>query len=1135
MAIPKLQEYLQRHYHRELFAKDVLKNVFGKYFEYFSNLQKIKPEPTASEKKIISNVGIYGKIVFAEGQEITCFEIELQSKVRIEQSRVAITQYVKKLLIPGQGALINFISPSYSDIWRFTLLAKDTIVGEKGIEEKNLASKRFTYLLGPSETCKTAAQRLENGIYKWEELLDAFSVEKLSIHFFDEYKLHYKKFIAHIIESNFKLYFGNDEKNIRDFVKKLLGRIVFLYFVQKKRWLGASDTNYTDGDTNFLFNLFQSSGKDSRFYPFYLSKLFFETLNRNRKNDEFELPNKKKVKIPYLNGGLFDREENDKDVLYLKPELFSNEKFSDVILDKSTFKTKSHRGFFDFLNSYNFTVHEDSPNDHTVAVDPEMLSHIFENLLEDNKDKGAFYTPKEIVHYMCSQSLIEYLWTHLEKEKGLTKEEIEKFVQKKEITNLPEKHLARIDSLLDDVKICDPAIGSGAFPMGLLQEIFSLKELIAYQLGKELKPSIIKENIIQNSIYGVDIEKGAVDIARLRFWLSLVVDEEMPKPLPNLDYKIVVGDSLLSRFGGEIVEIDWETTTDLLIGSKEVEERKKLLEKITAKQKKYFHPEAEDKAKLAEEIRNLKINILINQLNYLLKTIDISKGKKKTKENLKLTFENNFQKDKWKNLIGYLTKLKNDPKLPFQHFNWNLDFPEILNPYLVKENAGFDIVIGNPPYVGRNTIFDDKEKEFIRAVFETSEGKYEVYQLFIEKSSKIAKSKKAIIVLITPQTWLSIIQATELRRYLYNNLKFYSFLFLGRNIFESAIVDTLVSILITGSLTEKIKYGELSKEKNIGIDILFEEFNIDNISKNNFIISFPQTGEHQNILNKIKSHSVFLGELGFWNDGVKIVGKAKEYAFQFKKVDNSFFPMVVGKDIEKYNLKWSGLFCCRNKDAIEKKGVTDLRLRDEKVFKNEKILVRKTGNQLIASIDKDKFYYEQSVFGFYLESKIINLGSILAILNSKLGGYLLRMNPFSKKDTFPQIRLHWLKEFPISKNLFNVEKKFEAFVNYILFFKLKEITKSENELIPIYFEQVIDGMVYELYFPELLKKQKREIIQHLGELPEITDEMNEAKKLEIIRSVFNRLNDKNHPVKTNLFYMDSIPEIRIIEGKDENH
>ena len=215
-------------------------------------------------------------------------------------------------------------------------------------------------------------------------------------------------------------------------MKKLLGRIVFLYFVQKKGWLGASDTNYTDGLGDFIKQLFHTSGGNDIFYCNWLTKLFFDTLNADevkRPNEDFEMPDGKLVKVPFLNGGLFDKEKMDEHLLTFPAKLFHNLDFEDTLLTQKN--NGNARGFLDFLDAFNFTVYEDSPDDHTVAVDPEMLGHIFENLLEDNKDKGAFYTPKEIVHYMCQESLIEYLATGLQKEytiyKHLGNDQIELF------------------------------------------------------------------------------------------------------------------------------------------------------------------------------------------------------------------------------------------------------------------------------------------------------------------------------------------------------------------------------------------------------------------------------------------------------------------------------------------------------------------------------------------------------------------------------------------------------------------------------------------------------------------------------------------------------------------------------------
>ncbi|NLE62733.1 MAG: hypothetical protein GX612_02710, partial [Bacteroidales bacterium] len=659
----QLQNALHKPYDRGLFSLEVLRPVFGSGFTLNSSLVPASVSPNKSESAAIDKVWVYGNIQLDDSTEITCYEVLLQPKVRIEQSKVAIQQYVRKLLTAGQAAFINFIAPANNNVWRLTYVAKDSVLTEQGIKEKITHKKRYTFLLGPAETCKTAAERFE--VLSTEKVIDfkalekAFSVEKLSKAFFDEYTLHYQNFCNYLQESNYRRSVFNisipadaskEEKDkackpIRDFVKKLLGRIVFLYFVQKKGWLGASDTNYTDGLGDFIKQLFHTSGGNDIFYCNWLTKLFFDTLNADevkRPNEDFEMPDGKLVKVPFLNGGLFDKEKIDESLLTFPAKLFHNPDFDDTLL---TPKNNGYaRGFLDFLDAFNFTVYEDSPDEHTVAVDPEMLGHIFENLLEDNKDKGAFYTPKEIVHYMCQESLIEYLATGLQKEytiykhlgneqielfgnesrygqlkimeelgeKGLDRDEVSYMVKYKDISKLTPKQLHSIDTLLDNVKICDPAIGSGAFPMGLLQEIFSIKELIAYETGKEWKPAETKLNIIQKSIYGVDIEKGAVDIARLRFWLSLVVDEEKPKALPNLDYKIVVGDSLISKFDGEIVEIDWEikegTQTDIF-GNENLQKRKQLLKTLTEKQRKYFDPANKNKKALALEIRNHKIDV----------------------------------------------------------------------------------------------------------------------------------------------------------------------------------------------------------------------------------------------------------------------------------------------------------------------------------------------------------------------------------------------------------------------------------------------------------------------------------------------------------------------------------------------
>ena len=425
-------------------------------------------------------------------------------------------------------------------------------------------------------------------------------------------------------------------------------------------------------------------------------------------------------------------------------------------------------------------------------------------------------------------------------------------------------------------------------------------------------------------------------------------------------------------------------------------------------------------------------------------------------------------------LIGYdffdgELALDKEQRKEIQHkikpFEWKVAFPQVF------KQGGFDAVIGNPPYVGRSTSFEDKEKNYIKNTSVTSEGKYELYQLFIEKSSKIANSKNSYVSLITPQTWLSIIQATKLRKYLLTKFSLEEIIFLGKEVF-SAAVDTIIFIYKTGSPTKSFYFKEgkdlQSKENEIPIKkIFFKE-----ISKENFIIPISVDEVSTKIINKISKDSIKLNELGSWSDGVKVVGPAKDFAFQTKKFDKSFYPMYSGSDIEKYVLQWGGLYCCRDKEKIKKHNATDIRLRAENVFNKIKIIIRKTGNKIIASIDEKNYYYEQSLFSFSLKNNIIDLKIILAILNSNTGDYILKANAFSKKETFPQIRLHWLKEFPIpnikhfTKEL---ENKIVEIIDLICQLK-KELQQTTNpketETIKkqiTYHENKIDELVYDLY------------------------------------------------------------------------
>ena len=839
---------------------------------------------TGIDSNVASQVQKLGYITLNENgieRQIAVYDVTLAQGIILERNRVGLRNLLRKYWKDIDAAFITYHNNEKGN-WRFTYVSELTGYDADGEFVKiKTEPKRYTYVLGEGESTRTAAERFTAITNKGskatlDDVKEAFSVEKLSKAFFYEYKKHYDIFCDYMVSKpNIRqTIFNGDEKGIRDFNKKLLGRIVFLYFIQKKGWLGVpANSDWGKGDFDFLTNLFKNTKNPDLFYSELLSKLFFDTLNTKRKDDLIELVKGELCRIPYLNGGLF--EEDDK-------------KHRNLIFPANLFKS-----LFDFLNQYNFTIYEDDPNDHTVAVDPEMLGHIFENLLEDNKDKGAYYTPKEIVHYMCQESLIEYLTTWFENKgyevvgyigfdkpdqpklfsadegrkgqlimeadnkttgKQIDRILIEKLLKKKlddDDKKLIKKHSAEFHNALDTVKICDPAIGSGAFPMGLLHEIFTAKQTLhTFEHGntKTFDASGVKLNIIQNSIYGVDIEKGAVDIARLRFWLSLIVDEEKPKALPNLDYKIVVGNSLVSKLGDDIIDIDWtlNETSHGLFGADLAKQKGDLLKKISKEQKEFFNPDS-DKKKLAADIRKLKIDLLITQLELMVKTQGIETKPTGPNRNLAKQTEIYLQTIGWKNTIKDLQKLKTKTELPLLFFDWKLDFPEVVNEQ-VSEKLGFDIVIANPPYIDSETMVNTGNEDlriFLSNKLSFCKGNWDIYIAFFDFSFSLLNST-GNLVFITPDKWISKPFGNEIRKGLKDN--FVSIAEAGRKVFENAKVDSIITFIsktpkshiridkfVNGEAINFSSVDKVSLVEPYAFDWLFSDF----VSKINQIDNFP--------------------------------------------------------------------------------------------------------------------------------------------------------------------------------------------------------------------------------------------------------------------------------------------------------
>lgn len=727
------QEQLRQPYNRALWS-GLLPQLLPGRLELFREAVEF-PLTAESQRVIATGFRQFGRAVISDGQGgekiLAVFEVDVAARVDLLRNRVALRQLVARCIdeVSAHAVLAIFARSGSKDPYRLTYATRESAFNAEtlAVETRETATRRFTYVLGPGETRRTAASRLTGLAAKRDratlkDVTDAFSVELLNREFFDTYKAHYQKFCSHLLDGDapakvfdIKLKGLDDKardlalKPVRDFVKKMIGRLVFLHFLQKKGWLGcpANATNWKNGDPNFLRQLFDTApaADQERFHSRRLVPLFFDTLNRQRKGDLFTITG---TRVPYLNGGLFERDFENVGQIDFPAELF--------------------RDLLEFFGQYNFTIDENDPDDHEIGIDPEMLGHIFENLLEDNKDKGAFYTPKAIVQYMCQQSLIYYLKQHLG-----DRPEIETLVRRKDVgdpqarDNWIRQNAKQIEKLLDAVKICDPAIGSGAFPIGLLQEIYWLKLSLDWTLDR----AKAKRDIIQHSIYGVDIDAGAVEIARLRFWLALVVEENTPRPLPNLDYKIMQGNSLLESFEG----IDLSNLTGKkrqkvqLLGTEQTElgfkavSTELTVEFAEGKQQEigklinaYFdQDDHETKQRLHRQIDELVLGhieynldlheervqaVLDNARKELKRKQVAARGYQPTKKEAARIAELEAQLAEVDRKRDELAKLQEKPERPF--FLWHLFFQDVFT------QGGFNIVIANPPYVRHESIKEQK-------------------------------------------------------------------------------------------------------------------------------------------------------------------------------------------------------------------------------------------------------------------------------------------------------------------------------------------------------------------------------------------------------------------------------------------
>lgn len=1067
-------------------AKTLLDDTFNKEFnqdKFISFLNELLNGFRASPRTIgvdreyedyISSAKILGKYEFGKNT-MEVYAVKLKKTSSLERARTMQRNYIAKWLSKFNidGALVAFYGEDSPD-WRFSFVKMDykLVEDEKGkvkTEKELTPAKRYSFLVGinePNHTCKTQFIDLlkeESKNPSLEELENAFGIEKVTKEFFFEYKELFHK-LAESLENIMKRdsrvseEFKNKNISVVDFSKKLLGQIVFIYFLQKKGWLGVSrkeDGSFDEwgtGPKNFLRKLFDKKiGNYENFFNDILEPLFYEALAKERDDDYYS---RFKCKIPFLNGGLFEPINNYD---WTKTE---------IILDNSIFKD-----ILDTFDKYNFTIKEDEPLEKEVAVDPEMLGKVFENLLEvnDRKSKGAFYTPREIVHYMCQQSLVNYLQTNSD----LPREDLEFFIQKgdfamnnfiryqedmkynkvskiKKEDILPEtivKNYKKLDELLKNVKIVDPAVGSGAFPVGMMNEVVKARALLTHFFNGFRSDYDLKRETIENCLYGVDIESSAVEITKLRFWLSLIVDEldmKNIKPLPNLDNKIMCGNSLIEEFKG--IKLYREPTENVTI-------KQAALDEFVFEKKK----DSEVKLKRLRELQQ----DLFNEQNRRRKEEIRSEIENIEWDFIEATLKEQNSEEAMKELEQY----KKNKSKPF--FLWRLYFSDVFN----RENPGFDIVIANPPYVfTRGGDFSKEFKEYFKRNFKTGIGKLNLFSLFIEEGMNLL-SNKGFLTYIIPNTLFRATPYKPLRELIVNNFDIKGIVDLNECIFDGVTASTTI-IGIKKEKTKDNKIKIIDSLKNLLLDIESRKIAQEEFNNSEFVFTINFDNNSQDLFKKMHENSQPLGELCKDIINGIVTPKGKDKYISDVKLNEKYKPFLEGKDIDSYIIRKK-----RTQYILFDRKILH-RARPDYVWESpEKLIIRRIGGgmkTLYTAYDNENYYTFASTNNILMKEKIwANIKYILAILNSKLINWFYIEKFTNRSNLTVNVTKIYLEKLPIKKISKEEQKPFIEIVDRIL-----EITKENDYLedsvkqkkVKI-LEEEIDKMVYKLYdlTPEEIK------------------------------------------------------------------
>ncbi|RLD60752.1 MAG: hypothetical protein DRJ01_09140 [Bacteroidetes bacterium] len=1127
---------------------EVLKDVFG------AKQLLVQPNPIMLPSNDKAKAAYeLGNFTTSDDRIIGLYKIELNEDVWLERNKVGLRELLRNVYkYDVDGAIIVF---EQSKKWRLSFVSEIKILNDEGeVIEQATEPKRYTYLLGKDEKVRTPSDRLSKLVGKTlalNDILEAFSVEALNEEFY--------KVIAHYFYQLIGGKIGKDKKAAdfgdgilqlpsvpktnklvyQEFAVRLIGRTIFSWFLKMKK----SDV----GKELLPENLLSSNAvkNNSNYYHTILERLFFQTLNTKMENRIDNLPQGSE-QIPFLNGGLFEPDTND----YYRPN-----RTTGISENLNTLKISDDwfLNLFTELEKYNFTIDENSVTDIEVSVDPEMLGRIFENLLAEidpdsgetaRKATGSFYTPREIVDYMATESLVQYLHNKTD----LKHEQLRpvfKMTEEK-LFDFSDTDVENILDALDKIKILDPACGSGAFPMGVLQKIvMALQKLdpdaewwkerqvkriknqyVRKALREKLEDSSVeyarKIGVIQNSLYGVDIQPIAAEISKLRCFLSLVVDETINEnkpnrgiePLPNLEFKFVTADTLMKLPEQKQQRSMFDNFEEL--------------QKLEELRTDYLQSSGKKKEKIKEQYIKVQTKMFKNEMHLFTDTQSRA-----------------YKLSSWN---------------PFSH-----EKADWFDPKWMYGVEDFDVVIGNPPYVQIKWL---KNKTILsKQGFKTYVKSGDIYCLFYEKSTELL-SDFGVGSFITSNKWLRASYGKPLRNYLINSSTPIKLMdFGGVKVFKSATVDT--NILIWNKKRNDLNTDAvlIKTDFKIGSDLQFY------FKKNSIKNSFKLDESWVLISDKDKkirhhvetnfptlfNHNIelFYGILTGANPVFIIDGNVRNNLIGYDSNNSNVIkPILRGKDLINFGYEFADVYLLNIHNGVKTLNIPPINLEtdyptlmmyfeqfgDKFMNRGEKgenwynlrscnYINKFEENKIIyADIvqDRGKFYYDEDCFYTNDTAFIIvgdNIKWLTAILNSKLFTYLYKTfySGGGLSDKGLRFKKEFIEKVPVPKNV-PVKEIFSEITTVLQFINILDTQINPhvpNSHISQLFEEVIDAMVMELYFKDDFKKAGIEFIKYAErDFAPIEHLKTEEEKIEVIHEAYQKLRQKDNEIRNNLKLMD---------------